>query len=149
MAEAHALKLRTDDWAHDLERLVADLQRLGIAARAGAVAPAPAATNLGGVWMVFGCAAVLWLLVLAGAESEDDHDTYLGAAVVVLFPLAMFGYCFVKLKAVQHAGRWAALALAVLSGLMAMGYMQSAIGAGGTAAAAYRPPETSRIAPVM
>lgn len=41
--EAHALKLRTDDWADDVERIVEDLSRHGIAPPRTAPAPQPLA----------------------------------------------------------------------------------------------------------
>ncbi len=34
ICEAHALKLRTDDWAHDLQRILVDLRKQGVEAAA-------------------------------------------------------------------------------------------------------------------
>lgn len=41
ITEAHALKLRTDDWADDLDRIVEDLARQGIAPQVSAPVPQP------------------------------------------------------------------------------------------------------------
>lgn len=155
MAEAHALKLRTDDWAHDLQRLIGDLTRQGVQPRGGGAAPAPPVALAGpltSVWWVFGIALVLWIIVVAGAENESTPDAYVGAAVVILFPLGMFIYCFRRFSAARLAARWAALALAVLSGILFLGYAAQGdwtsgdgLGVGG----GYRPPVTSMIAPVV
>lgn len=149
LAEAHALKLRTDDWAHDLGKLVADLKRQGIAARAEPEAGPEAAANLGSIWMVFGAAILLWLIVAIGAHEETDPDTYTGAAVVMLFPLGMFVYCFRKLRAARRPAQWGALGMAVLTGIMVLGYVQLAVEGDGYAVGSYRPPVTSITAPVV
>lgn len=39
VAEAHALRLRTDDWAHDFQRLLADLGAQGVVPARGTAAP--------------------------------------------------------------------------------------------------------------
>ncbi len=151
MAEAHALKLRTDDWAHDLAKLVADLKGQGIAARSEPEDRQDAGANPGAIWMVFGAALLLWLIVVIGAHEETDADTYTGAAVIMLFPLGMFIYCFRRWRAVRRAWQWAGLGMAVLSGIMLLGYVQLAVGGGGggEAVGAYRPPLTSITAPVV
>jgi hypothetical protein len=150
MAEAHALKLRTDDWAHDLVRLIADLTRQGVepVAVAAPVAALPPA-SLTGVWVVFGIALLLWLIVVGSAENEATPQAYVGAAVLILFPLGMFIYAFRRLRAAGNAAQWAALALAGLTGIMLLYY----IGEGGWTDedphAGYRPPVTSMTAPVV
>lgn len=149
LAEAHALKLRTDDWAHDLGKLVADLKRQGIQARAGADEVKEEAAGLGGIWMVFGAALVLWLLVAIGAHEEPDSDTYTGAAIVMLFPLGMFIWCFRKLRAARRPAQWGALGMAVLTGIMVLGYVQLAVEGDGYDVGSYRPPVTSITAPVV
>lgn len=149
LAEAHALKLRTDDWAHDLGKLVADLKRQGIQARAGADEVEQVPAGLGGVWMVFGAALVLWLLVAIGAHEEPDSDTYTGAAVVMLFPLGMFIWCFRRLRSARRAWQWAMLGMAVLTGVMVLGYVQLAVETSGYDVGRYRPPVTSITAPVV
>jgi hypothetical protein len=149
LAEAHALKLRTDDWAHDLDKLVVDLKRLGIQARTGQAVGKEAGTALGGIWMVFGAALLLWLIVAIGAHEETDPDTYTGAAVVMLFPLGMFIWCFRRLRAAQRAAQWGALGMAVLTGVMVLGYVQLAVEGTGHAVGSYRPPVTSITAPVV
>jgi hypothetical protein len=151
MAEAHALKLRTDDWAHDLGRLVNDLDRQGVKRPASApVLPAAApAGGLGGVWVVLGVALLLWLLVVAGAENEGTPEAYLGAAVMILVPLGMFVYAFRRLRRVHNAAQWAALVLAVLSVVLLLYYVGEGGGTGDEAQGRYRPPVTSTIAPVV
>jgi hypothetical protein len=156
IGEAHALKLRTDDWSHDLGRLVTDLTKQGIQQRVPAaqgLLAEPPARELGAVWVMFWVAVALWILVAAAAEHEPDAETYLGAGFVMLFPLGMFIYTFQRFRAARRGARWAALALAVLSGVMVLGYFaQSASGdapAGTGATSGYRPPVTSMTAPVV
>lgn len=150
LSEAHALKLRTDDWAHDLGKLVADLKRLGVQARDEPESGKEAGgANLGGIWMVFGAAILLWLIVAIGAHEETDPDTYTGAAVVMLFPLGMFIWCFRRLRAARRPAQWGALGMAVLTGVMVLGYVQLAVETGEHAVGSYRPPVTSITAPVV
>jgi hypothetical protein len=147
MSEAHALKLRTDDWGYDLQRLVVDLKRQGVqpqgaapvaSAPMAAVAPAApvplaalppappaAAGGLTATWVVFWIAVVLWVIIVAAADEENTPAAYLGAAVVILFPLGMFVHCFRRFAAVGSSARWAALSLALLSGLLFFGYLAS------------------------
>jgi hypothetical protein len=148
LAEAHALKLRTDDWTHDLQRLVADLTRHGVEPRAAAPVAAPA-QSLTSVWVVFGLAVLLFVIVVAMAEHEPTPQDHVGAAVVLLFPLGMFIYCFQRLRAAGRAGRWAALGLAVLSGVMAFAYIVQGDWSGGDTAVGYLPPVTSTMLPVV
>jgi hypothetical protein len=160
LSEAHALKLRTDDWAHDLGRLVGDLVRQGIQPRAGAAPAAPAAAagagDLGAVWVVFWIAVVLLLVCLAGAGDNPDADTYLGVAALSLIPLGMFIYAFRRFAAAGRAMRWVALALAVFVGLVTLGATSQWIdletgqaGHGPATSSLYRPPVTSMTAPVV
>lgn len=84
--EAHALKLRTDDWADDVERIVEDLTRHGIApqrtAQPLAQAPAPTAKpplhrsvlhRVQRAFMWVG-AVVVGLIVLAAVFGDDSGD---------------------------------------------------------------------------
>jgi hypothetical protein len=149
LAEAHALKLRTDDWAHDLGKLVADLKRQGIQPRDEPAGVKDVAGNVGSIWMVFGAALLLWVIVAIGAHEEPDPDTYTGAAVVMLFPLGMFVYCFRKLRAARRPAQWGALGMAVLTAVMVLGYVQLAVEGDADAFGSYRPPVTSITAPVV
>jgi hypothetical protein len=153
MSEAHALKLRTDDWGHDLARLIADLNRHGVQPRAGAQAllAAPVPQDLGAVRVVFWVAVVLYLVFIIAANDEPDEETWAGVAFLSLIPLGMFVYSFRRLRAAGRTSRWAALTLAVLCGLLALSATINAIVPQAPAAAAvgYLPPVTSTTAPVV
>jgi hypothetical protein len=101
------------------------------------------------VWVVFGVALLLWLLVVAGAEGEDTSEAYLGAAVVMLVPLGMYVYAFRRFRAVHNAAQWAAAVLAALSVLLLLHYVDEATAAEPASHGAYRPPVTSITAPVV
>lgn len=126
-----------------------DLKRLGVQARDEPESGKDAGANLGGLWMVFAAAILLWLIVAIGAHEETDPDTYTGAAVVMLFPLGMFIWCFRRLRAAQRPAQWGALGMAVLTGVMVLGYVQLAVEGTGHAVGSYRPPVTSITAPVV
>ena len=150
LAEAHALKLRTDDWTHDLGKLIADLTRQGVQPRGGAAGSQaePTARELRATWVMFGVAAVLWLVIVTAVELESGADTYFAAAVIMLLPLGMFIHCFRRLRVAGRNARWAALAMAVLSGIFVLGYLLQGSEAD-SAVGAYRPPVTSTMLPVV
>lgn len=149
LMESHALKLRTDDWTHDVQRLVADLVAQGIQARPGALAPAaPAApASQRADWLLVGGGVLLALLVLVGVEDADEQ-TWLGAGVLLLISAALSGWAFVGFQRAHRPARWAALGLSLLWGLLALSaFVQSSEAAVNTSA--YRPPVTSITAPVV
>ncbi len=86
ITEAHALKLRTDDWADDIERIVDDLARHGIAPQHSGLAPQPLAARpslhssllhrVQRVFMWVG-AVVVGLIVLA-VLLDDNNDDLVG-----------------------------------------------------------------------
>lgn len=152
LTEAHALKLRTDDWAHDLERLVGDLVRHGVQplegawpARGGAV---PA--SLRAEWILFGTGLVLAVLVVGTIGQDADDETYLGAGVLLLVCAGLLGWAWRGLQRARHGGRWAAIVLAGLCVVFALGaFGKAAELAQHAAVGGYRPPVTSITAPVV
>ncbi len=158
MAEAHALKLRTDDWTYDLGRLIADLTLQGVQPREGAqpLLAAPVQRDLGAVWVVFWVAVVLWLVCIIAAGEKPDAETWAGIAFISVIPLGMFIYSYRRLGAAGRKARWAALTLAVLCGLVTLSATINAIAPQtpaaeqrGAAPSLQRPPVTSTIAPVV
>jgi hypothetical protein len=152
LLESHALKLRTDDWAHDLQRLVADLVAQGIQPRPGALpggGDAPAPASLRAEWILFWGGVALALLVFAGVEHDADADTYVGAGVLLLVSAAMSGWAFVGLKRAGRSSRWAALGLCLLWAFFALGAFLRSSEMGEAAVGGYRPPVTSMTAPVV
>lgn len=171
LTEAHALKLRTDDWAHDLARLIGDLTRHGVAPRAAQsiAAPVPSLTptqtpaptpepagamKMRTVWWLFWGALLLWLYLVYEAGETTDPDTYTGDGIGSFIALGVFVYVFIRLRAIKAGVRWVVLAVAILCGLTALGMVvgnpdghpvqQGAAGEG-----LQRPPVTSITAPVV
>lgn len=162
ITEAHALKLRTDDWAYDLERLVTDLTRQGVGPRAvaqGIAAPAPVAEPPGAfrmrtVWWMFWGALLLWLIVAYEADKQTELGALHGDGVGSLIACGLFVYVFIRLRAIRAGVRWLVLVLAVLSGITALGWMMAdelmrPTQHGAVAPDVQRPPVTSTIAPVV
>jgi len=163
LMEAHALKLRTDDWAHDVERLVGDLVRQGVKpvapiapiAAAAAADVEPAGTlRMRTVWWLFWGALLLWLVVAYEASEATDVDTLQGDGLGALIACGLFVYVFIRLRAIRAGVRWLVLALVVLSGVSGLGML---IGEptgkpaqqGRADPALQRPPVTSITAPVV
>jgi hypothetical protein len=162
ITEAHALKLRTDDWAHDLDRLITDLTRQGVVPRAapqGVAAPVPAVEPAGAmkmrtVWWLFWGALLLWLYLVYEADNTLDPDTYMGDGIGSFIALGVFVYVFLRLRAIRSGVRWVVLAVAMLCGLTALGLV---IGhptghpnqQGAATPEDQRPPLTSITAPVV
>lgn len=153
LTESHALKLRTDDWAHDLQRLVADLVAQGIQPRPGALSGAgdvAAPASLRAEWILFWGGLALALPVFAGVDDNSDADTYVGAGVLLLVCAAMSGWAFAGLHRARRTARWAALALSLLWAVLALGSFMHASEMGeAPAVGSYRPPVTSSTAPVV
>ena len=77
LKEAHALKLRTEDWATDLDRIVADLRTHGIQPLPGSHGGAPVKRTLGqrlqrGLMWVGGFFVSLFVLGMLVSAFEDD-----------------------------------------------------------------------------
>lgn len=160
LMEAHALKLRTDDWAHDVERLVGDLVLQGVkpVAAAAPVAALPAepagALRMRTVWWLFWGALLLWLVVAYEANETTEVDTYQGDGIGSLIACGIFVYVFVRLRAIRAGVRWLVLAFAVLSGVSGLGMLMGEPTArpaqhGRADPALQRPPVTSIKAPVV
>lgn len=130
LTEAHALKLRTDDWAHDVERLVGDLVRHGVKPRPGAWPPGAGAATAGSLraeWILFWVGIVLAVLVLASVDEGADQDTYIGAGVLLLVSAGLLGGAFRGLQRAHHGGRWFAVALSALCAFFALGAFGNAV----------------------
>ena len=86
ISEAHALKLRTDDWANDLQRLLADLRTHGIdaadASRKASAMGRPAQSLVTRLqrWLMYIGGGALALMVL-GYVASDDQETVGGNGI--------------------------------------------------------------------
>ena len=117
--EKHALKLRTDDWRHDLLRVIEDLVRAGVKpVRADwrslyGGTPAPLVESK--PWFTL-LALSFGMVVLfeIGVADEPDADTYYGAALLTLIPLAMAWLAWKRLKHVGKAARYGSMAMLVV-----------------------------------
>ncbi len=77
VAEAHALRLRTDDWEHDLSRVVRDLKGLGVEPLPPAPGPPPSPElpKKPRKWVRWAGIGVLGIGVLAYLDEQGYFDT--------------------------------------------------------------------------
>ena len=94
ISEAHALKLRTDDWANDLQRILADLRTHGIGAAAERrqdtfmVKPVQSLVNRLQRWLMYIGGGFVALMVLGYFASEDKTTASGDVSVAAIAPPA-------------------------------------------------------------
>jgi hypothetical protein len=141
VTEAHALRLRTEDWRADLARLVKDLQKLGVTpddpqalARRGFYSGAigeglAAAGSTSGYKWLYWAAGLTLLFAAVSNQPDNDHDTRVGLAAVSLLPvwLAWRGRSLLKglPGTAPKVWGWVALGWCVLVGIGLIGQVAS------------------------
>lgn len=115
----HALKLRSEDWNHDLPRLIDDLIASGVKIRdpdwrlSFGAPPQVRARR----WVAVAGVALLIALgleLVVANEGTPDADDYTGAGVVSLMPLAAAWYAWRTLKGTARKFRVTALIMSLL-----------------------------------
>ena len=124
VTERHALRLRTDDWRDDVQKLLKVLVASGVKPlREDWAAPAPGSLVPPVVetrpWWILSAVAFLLFIVLEGSGSSGhtDHATWQGLGVLALLPIGLLWVAGSRLKRSGIGGRvatWAMLALGVL-----------------------------------
>jgi hypothetical protein len=132
VTEKHAPRLRTEDWKQDFPRLAEDLIRQGMQpARAdwrslfgGATMPAPTPSTVDmRPWLIVAALAFGVLAVLeAAARHEIEADTWYGAGVLALLPLALLGLVCSRVRQTGPSGRWGGIGMLVLAGLWTLSF---------------------------